>query len=123
MCDANEVPIEIPKHGKHAAHHAPESVTQKEFDEDKATGKEGTFHAGPADIWSFGVLVFHMLYKEMPFYYKVKHSFEVQWLVVLKKLGLQPSPHCFDLLKKTFDLNPAARPKSGDLLMHPFFNN
>ncbi|KAG6333652.1 hypothetical protein ID866_5439 [Astraeus odoratus] len=87
---------------------APEVVQQK-------------FHTTAADIWSVGCLVVEMLTGEHPWA-------QLTQTQAIFKIGLSAKPEfpsdtsaeAEDFLKKTFELNHAARPSAGELLQHPW---
>lgn len=103
--DSNEV-IKQTGHPKESFHHhlAPEHR--------KADG----FDPARADIWSFGCLLVCMQTKEWPFAEHSKHQKQVQWKMCYKKAGVPLTDTTWQILTKTFQVEPQQRPSIHDLL-------
>ena len=80
-------------------------------------GKE---HSKSADIWSYGILLFQLLYKEFPFGVKSYQSMVLKGICRIPKIKVA-SNNYMDLLIKCLKFKEKDRFTIEQVLMHPFF--
>lgn len=75
--------------------------------------KRGSYDPKKGDIWSLGVVVFTLLYGEMPFVFN-KQIYENQmkrsYTLRQKKLKINLQPDCIEFLSELLEPNAAKRP-------------
>ena len=83
---------------------------------------------GPkADLWSIGVIIYQLLYNQVPFKVRTKPDLKRE-IQNFKKISLPKnvnnpiSKECFDLLNKLFEKNPDNRIEFEDYFKHKFFS-
>ena len=87
---------------------------------------KGSPKGKPVDIWSFGVILFQLLFGEHPFYKAEKSIYQGINAVVSQPLEIPATPaisqECADLLKSCFEKNPKDRIKIKGVKKHAWFD-
>ena len=87
----------------------------------------------PADVWAFGVSLYSVIFKKLPFNLDQAQGktvantiFAVTELLTNGVLeipeGTNASPEVIDLIQKTLAHDPLERPTFAEIVQHPFFN-
>ncbi|RWS14396.1 serine/threonine-protein kinase unc-51-like isoform X2 [Dinothrombium tinctorium] len=74
-----------------------------------------------SDVWSFGVLIIHLLTGKPPFDARTKNV-EKHWETHCRRRDFIPSPELKDLMSKIFVVNPSERMNISSLLHQPWLN-
>ncbi|EAX94494.1 CAMK family protein kinase [Trichomonas vaginalis G3] len=88
----------------------------------------------PADVWAFGVSLYSIIFKKLPFDLDQAQGktvantiFAVTELLANNNLqipeGTGASPEVIDLITKILNKDPTERPTFADIVQHPWFNS
>jgi serine/threonine protein kinase len=75
------------------------------------------YRAEPAEIWSLGVLLYTILFGEVPFH---DSNMAIAGQFVHPKINV--SPECYSLIACMLNRSPEKRPTIHQVLMHPWFS-
>lgn len=73
------------------------------------------YEGKPQDVWSLGILIYTLIYKENPFY-NVDEIMEGEL-----RIPFIPSENCIHLIKKILQRDIALRPSMEEIAAHPWF--
>lgn len=75
------------------------------------------YRAEPAEIWSLGVLLYTILFGEVPF-----HDPHMAMTAQFAQPKLHVSPNCYSLISWMLNRSPEHRPTIHQVLLHPWFS-
>lgn len=76
------------------------------------------YKAEPAEVWSLGVLLYTILFGEVPFHHP---SMTIAGQFAQPKIKV--SNNCFSLISWMLNHSPENRPTIHQVLLHPWFND
>ena len=87
--------------------------------------KNNNSYSFEIDIWSFGIIIYSLLFHKTPFEAENKGKTKFNIINVIYKFpnNINISDNAKDIIMKIFVKEPYLRPKINEIKAHPFFNN